>query len=221
MSIPVMKRVYYFTPPKHALENLQEKRLKVSRFLRCNDPFELASFSQKNKDFRRQFQKWLVEMDKRNALLCFCKNWRNPVMWAHYAENHTGVCYGFDVDPKSLIDVRYVSERLYPNLTLENFLSLFGKDQIEDLIATKFIHWNYEEEVRILVSFSSETPAEQLAFEYFSDVMNLREVIVGAKSKITISDVKQTGLDKSVEVFKARPAFRKFEIVRQRNAKLR
>lgn len=214
--VPI-RRVYYFTPPEHALDNLKKSHLKVARFSQCNDPFELAAFSQKNKRFRRRFQDWLNNMDRSNGLLCFSRSWRNPVMWAHYAKNHTGVCYGFDVDPKTFVDVRYVSERLYPNLTPENFLEQVGEDQMVDLFATKYIHWNYEEEVRLLVTFSESVEKDQLVFHEFSSSMQLREVIVGPKSDIRVSEIEAAVADMSVEAFKARIAFQRFEVVRQKN----
>lgn len=211
------RRVYYFTPPEHALDNLKKSHLKVARFSQCNDPFELAAFSQKNKGLRRKFKAWLHQMDNSNGLLCFCRSWRNPVMWAHYAKNHTGVCYGFDVDPKTFVDVRYVSERLYSNLTPENFLHHVGEDQMVDLFATKYIHWSYEEEVRLLVTFSEAVEKDQLVFHEFSNSMQLREVIVGPKSDIRVPEIEATVADKNVEVFKARIAFQRFEVVRQKN----
>lgn len=215
-----MRRVYYFTQPEFALDNLKKKHLKVSRFSQCNDPFELASFSQRNRTIRHQFRDWLSDMDKHHGLLCFCRSWRNPVMWAHYAKNHTGVCYGFDVDPNTFVDVRYVSERLYPNLSPENFLNHVGEDQMVDLFATKFIHWSYEEEVRLLVKFSERIPDGDIVFHSFSDSMQLKEVIVGPKSKISVSEVRAEVPDKKVEIFKSRLAFQRFEIVRQENRSL-
>lgn len=217
MSTQTEQRLYYFTPPSHALENLQNKRLKVSRFSNCNDPFELAFFSQKNKEVRRQFRSWLNYMDTKYGLICFCKTWQNPVMWAHYAANHTGVCYGFDVDPALPIDVRYVSERLHPDTTPENFTNLIRKEQIEDFVATKFIHWSYEQEARVLVDLLDDKSTNQLVFEGFSDTFRLREVIIGFKSDIRASDVTAAVADGNIEVFKSRPAFQTFSIVRQKN----
>ena len=215
-----MKRVYYYTPPKYALENLQKKHLKVTRFSQCNDPFELASFNQKNKKIRKNFRNWLADMDKKYGMLCFCRSWRNPVMWAHYAKNHTGICFGFDVDPTSFIDVRYVSDRLYPNLSPENFFSQVGEDQMSNLFATKFIHWSYEEEVRLLISFSGDASQGEDIFHPFSNLLKLKEVIVGPNSEVKASDVAALVSDDSVEIFKSRLAFQRFEIVRKKNKSL-
>jgi len=213
-------RVYYFTPPDHALENIERKRLKVSRFSQCNDPFELACFSQKDRELRMQFRSWLQHMDGNYGLLCFCKGWRNPVMWAHYAGNHTGVCYGFDVDSENLFKVRYVKERLHPNASAGNILSLIAREKIENIIATKFKHWSYEEEYRMLVKLPSEQREDNLIFENFSEYFMLREVIIGFKSEIAVSSVQSMVDKETVDVIKSRPAFQKFEICRQLNKSL-
>lgn len=155
MSKKPMKRVYYFTPPDYALENLRQRHLKVSRFSRCNDAFELAVFDLSDRDLRKRFDGWLRETDSTKGLICFCRSWRSPVLWGHYARNHTGLCYGFDVDPDILYEVRYVSERLYPGITAETFADHVGPGQLEELIATKFLHWSYEEEQRMLIKLDN------------------------------------------------------------------
>lgn len=215
MSLSPMRRVYYFTPPVHALENLCEGTLKISRFSQCNDAFELAAFNMRSKSLRKQFKEWKADMDRKYGLLCFCRSWKNPVLWAHYARNHTGVCYGFDVDPKIFVDVRYVSERLYPDLSVENFYEHVGQDQMTDLFATKFIHWSYEEEVRLLIPFLESVPENELMFHPFSEAMQLKQVIVGPRSPIQVSDVEAAVPDETVKIFKARLAFESFAVVRQ------
>lgn len=141
-------------------------------------------------------------------------------MWAHYARNHTGVCYGFDVEQENLVKVRYVKERLHPNANAGNILSLMAKEKIEDLIGTKFKHWSYEEEYRMLVKLPSEQREGDLSFENFSESFKLREVIIAFKSEIAVSSVEGMVDRKTVDVFKSRPAFQKFEICRQRNKSL-
>lgn len=215
MSISPMRRVYYFTPPDYAVENLCKRRLKVSRFSQCNDAFELAAFNMRSKSLRKQFKEWKADIDRKHGLLCFCRSWKNPVLWAHYAKNHTGVCYGFDVDPKIFVDVRYVSEKLYPDLSVENFYEHVGQDQMTDLFATKFIHWSYEEEVRLLILFSESVPKNELVFQPFSEKMQLKQVIVGPLSTIKISKAEAAVADNTVETFKARLAFESFAVVRQ------
>lgn len=174
----------------------------------------------RDKGLRRQFEEWLAAMDKETGLLCFCRSWKNPVLWSHYAQNHSGVCYGFDVDPAQFVDVRYVSERLHPNLSTENFFQSVGPGQMTDLFATKFIHWSYEEEVRLLIRFSESVMDYGPVFHPFSASMRLKQVIVGSRSKIRVPDVEVAIADRNVEVFKTRLAFQRFEVVRQNDKSL-
>ena len=190
----------------------------MSRFSTCNDPFELAAFALSDSEVRNTHADWLADTDKKNGLICFCRNWRNPVLWSHYAGNHTGLCLGFDVLPEKYVDVRYTSERLYPELNMTNFFEHVGEHQMPEVFATKFIHWSYEEEVRLLISFDTEPKDGEICFHSFSDELRLREVIIGPRSEITSEDVMASidNVGAVVEVFRSWLSFRRFEVVRER-----
>jgi hypothetical protein len=220
VQLPNWMRLYYYTSPDYALENLERKQLKVSRVSRCNDPFELASFSQKNRTLRAQFREWITSMDKRYGLLCFCEIWRNPVMWAHYASNHSGVCYGFDVQVDKLIKVDYVEDRIVASIDLSTVPLIIAGHTAVKLISTKFSHWSYEQEFRILIDIASKSNNDGLIFETFSSSMQLREVLIGCKSNITAKELRQAIDCGDVDIIKVRPAFQKFEMCRQKNSAL-
>ncbi|MCP4098109.1 MAG: DUF2971 domain-containing protein [Planctomycetaceae bacterium] len=220
MNTTVMRRLFHFCPPSHVLENINNNQLKVSRFSDCNDPFELAAFSLKNKNVRTRHKKWLADTDKKHGLICFCRNWRNPVLWSHYADNHRGLCLGFDVSPEKYVDVRYASERLYPEINSRNFLKHIGEDQMADIFATKFIHWSYEEEVRLLITFETEPENGEICFYPYSDELRLRQIIIGPRSDISVEDIYEAVGDSGIKVFQARLGFKRFEVVRQKNKKL-
>lgn len=221
MNSTVKRRLYHFCPPNYVIENIVDRRLKVSRFSSCNDPFELAAFSLKDRAVRKQHKEWLADSDKKFGLICFCRNWRSPVLWSHYADNHRGLCLGFDVKPDNYIDVRYASERLFPDVDINNFFEHIGEDQMSDIFATKFIHWNYEEEVRLLITFETEPDDYEICFHPYSDELKLRQVIIGPRSEICVEDIREAVGDyDEVEVFQSRLAFRRFEVVRQENKQL-
>jgi len=47
----------------------------------------------------REFLRWTKErLIGKLGLLCFSRNWHNPVLWSHYADKHRGICPGFDAD---------------------------------------------------------------------------------------------------------------------------
>lgn len=66
-----------------------------------------------------------------------------PVMWAHYASNHTGVVFIFDSTKDDLFrtveQVNYIEQR--PEMKLDNIPNIFFKKAKE---------WEYEQEFRVL-----------------------------------------------------------------------
>lgn len=97
-------------------------------------------------------------------ITCFCQNYINPrstLMWAHYANNHKGVCFEIDF-PKTTrsnykegdivpINVTYVkslveerNKRTPESEDLPLFISTYKSDV-----------WHYEEEIRLVVESTS------------------------------------------------------------------
>ena len=219
-TVSKFRRIYYFCPPTHAVENLANRHLKVSRFSGCNDAYELAAFDLRDPKLRKRHRAWLDYADKNFGLICFCQNWTSPVLWGHYAQSHTGLCYGFDVTSENFVDVRYEKERIFPEINTETFFERIGPDQMVDLFATKFDHWSYEEETRLLISFSEPVRQDKLIFHPFSEELKLKQVIIGPRSKITVDSINRAVAGLDVQVFQSRLAFKTYEITRQKNKKL-
>jgi hypothetical protein len=203
-------RVYHFINEEFGLKVLREKRLKISRIKELNDPFELFSVEMTNPAFRRSMNSVKDEVAKNFGVNCFSKNWKNPVQWAHYADKHKGICLGFDIDSKELKKVNYVSKRLKPAGTP-------SEELIFKIFRTKYIHWSYEEEYRVFIELTDEE--DGMYFINFKGNMVLKEVIVGVNSLISRKDLNSAlGEDqRNVNVFKARPGFKNFEMVENKN----
>lgn len=214
------KRIYQFCGPDYALENIENKRIKVTRFSGCNDPFELAPFSLKDQALRKRHKRWFDHFDSERGILCFSRSWKNPVMWGQYAKRHTGICLGFNVDPTDYFDVRYTNRRIYPGISLRNFTEYFHEDNMEELFGTKYLHWNYEEEVRKIVTIRDCLKIKDNRFVQFSDALKLKQVIIGSESDMTVEDIEDVLDDSSVEIFQARRAFKSFDVVRQKDKSL-
>jgi len=179
-----------------------------------NDPFEFLGVELSDPEFRKALAATKRDLSKGNGLLCFSKSWRHPMLWAHYADKHRGFCLGFDVNDEKLGHVSYVNSR-FPkpeNPKTESF--------IEKLLYTKFAHWSYEDEYRLYVALNDQENG--LYFVSFSDELILKQVIVGSESSVARADVSNAlkALSGSVEQFKARPAFKSFKIVRQKDDRL-
>ncbi len=201
-------RVYRFLDEKYGLKSLRERRLRISRILELNDPFEMLAISVNERNFRAAFMKGRAEIAKQSGLVCFSRNWRSPVQWAHYTNKHRGLCLGFDVPDSFLEQVTYVEKRLPINTPLDENL-------VRKLLTTKFSHWQYEEEHRAFVPLREAEGKHY--FIDFGETLSLKEVMVGTYSAITRAKLRKAlgSLTKEVDAFRVRPGFKDFEIVRQ------
>ena len=216
-------RLYHFLKRDYGLQAIKRRHLKIARLTGLNDPFEFMSFSMKDEDNRRLFEDYRDDMGKDHGLLCFSSTPTNPVQWSHYAENHTGLCLGFDVPDEALIQVKYRSRRG----TVDPRAAIIAGDataeaMMREAIATKYIHWRYENEWRFFIELDHGTrEANGLYFYDFGPTLELRQVIVGPKSPVTRSEVAAAlGGMAGVEAYKARLAYQTFSVVKNRNGKL-
>ncbi len=213
--------VYHFINQKYGLKVLKEQRLKVSDMNNVNDPFDFLSTAAPTKEERKNLKSWLDGMSEQFGLLCFSRDWQNPVQWSHYAERHEGLCLGFDIPNENLTQVNYVQSRpVWPKSSAAlNDLNENQRSKIVDqLLYTKFAHWSYEDEYRFFTSKLSKEP-DGCHYINFSNDIKLVKVMVGLRSDITRSTLSSAlgNLSKGVEVFKVRSSFHDFRIVRQKD----
>lgn len=157
------------------------------------------------------------------------RSMRSPLMWAHYAEKHCGVCLGFEIPEKpedfdnSIIrPINYEPKRLKFELanlqeSEENRLSF-----IRALLHTKAVDWAYEREYRTMADLDDQDPTTKYFYVDFSANMVLREVLIGCRSKLLPPQVAANlrGLPASVKIYKVRAGFERFEMVRDRKIPL-
>jgi hypothetical protein len=210
-------RAYKFLNESFGIKALAERRLKQSRIRDLNDPFELRPYELANDTLRNCFENTRQDMDADRGLVCFCENWHNPLMWAHYADRQKGLCLGFDMpDPdcsedSDIMRVRYVRHPL-------QFPSDFDahKEQLpfaRNVLSTKFKDWAYEEEIRIWGPLQNEEGG--IHFLNFDDRLRLAEVIIGRRSTLTRDAVVRVlgSLAKSVNILRAREDHSSFRMV--------
>lgn len=205
-------RVFHFRDEKFGLKSLEEKRLKIARIDQLNDPFEFFAAELSDRERRWAFKKTKADLSESNGILCFSKSWQNPVQWSHYADQHKGICMEFEIPNKHLMKVKYKNNRISCSHDIDEAM-------MRSLLTTKFAHWQYEEEYRAFVKLEPEMAENGLYFLGFSENLILKRVIVGSESSLTRTLVLGA-LGKAaskVEVFKARPAFKSFKIVRNKN----
>jgi hypothetical protein len=204
-------RVYKFLDAHFGIKVLYEKRLKVSTIDDLNDPFELLPYDLTDVRVRWAMRATRTEMARTLGLLCFSAAWDNPVIWAHYADKHKGICLGFDADDALTMKVEYRSERL-------PFLAS-GHPTEEDMVrmvATKFASWEYEKEIRVWVHLKEEEGG--VFYRDFDGTeppdLKLVEVIAGAECQLPEREFRRAlPAYPSVKLIKARAGFTKFEVV--------
>ena len=216
-------RVYHFLCAKYAISNLQKKEMKISTFGDLNDPFEFLNCEMANKDFQDAINKTRAEIYNYCGVICFSKNWSNPLLWSHYADKHKGICLGFDVrDDKldQLVKMDYINNKKELCYELEKEV---GQNQRNDeaeeiimkkLLVSKFKDWEYEDEVRMFAQLDEKDKDNH--GKYFvdtSNILDLKQVIIGVRCDKTIEDIKicvegYTG----IEVIKARLDFETFKV---------
>lgn len=206
-------RVYYYVCEHFGKDDLRNRHLKVSLIQSLNDPFEFLSVSLADPIVRQVLQKNKLDLSGTMGLLCFSETWRSPLMWAHYADNHKGLCLGFDIPEGHMRPVRYIRRRIAPPESLE----MLPRGFVEGLFFKKFSHWRYEREYRAVVRLRECQEYNGLYFAPFSEKLALKQVIIGSMSELRRTEIESVlGEARDVEVFRTRPAFRTFRIVRQR-----
>ena len=172
-------RAYYFTTSAFAISNIALRRLKISRFHDLNDPFELLGVNLADKVMRSRFRKMKDDINSKSGLICFSKSWKNPLLWGHYAEKHTGMALGFDIRDDKMLPVIY--DRKLIDVTFDAKTGKPSPGVTDQLIRTKFKDWKYEKEVRLFVALDKDRKESGMYFEPFHSELQLREVILGPK----------------------------------------
>jgi Protein of unknown function (DUF2971) len=215
-------RVYHFVSSEWGFDDIVKRRLKIARIHELNDPFELLGAVCRNADERAAWLDTKARAADLFGLICFSTSWRNPVQWSHYADRHRGIALGFDVPDGSLTQVTYTSSRLDWDAAAVFNDPQIGEPFIKRLLATKFAHWRYEQEVRLFLKLDQCILDEGKHFLSFSPEINLAEVLVGSACTLSRNDLSDAlgQIGDYVVCRKARPAFRSFKVVEQRRASL-
>ena len=202
-------RAYYFTNEVYAVSDIALRRIKVSRFEDLNDPFELIGADLRNKEDRAAFKEMKHRLHEKYGVLCFSKDWSNPLLWSHYSDKHRGLCLGFDIEDSEAQDVEYVEKPLKMRFTSQ---------LARHLLLIKYLAWKYEEEVRVIINLEKISPEGGLHFVPFSLGMELREVILGPRCALPFKKVLQLckQISNEIEVRRARLAFSSFRVIESR-----
>lgn len=208
-------RLYHFVGPDHWEDNLRQSHLKLAEVSNLNDSFDLLTPAT-DKRSERDKSRWFVEsIGDLFGLICMSRIWSSPLMWAHYAGRHQGICIGFDVDPNRFSEVTYVKER--PTLNYFGCQSFddLGHKQLIKMGQIKFNAWEYEREYRHFVYKRATIQNDNsLFFQPFCDWLWPREIIIGERSTVSQEQILSALSKKyhGINIRKARSAFKSFKM---------
>jgi hypothetical protein len=214
-------RAYKFLNANWGLDSLRKQRLKQSCVDDLNDPFELLPWDLTNPNFRE-----VVLTSKRGmgekGVLCFSMDWSDPVIWAHYADKHKGLCLGFEIPEPNDDNILKVEYKPKPEpFPLDEYLACSEKDgeqYTRKALQTKFDNWKYEKEIRVWGQLGEQEGA--LYFVHFNENLRLVEVIRGVGCETSETEILDTlgPLVGQATIRKARRAYNRYEMVEDQDA---
>lgn len=92
------------------------------------------------------------------GVLCLSRNSNQPLMWAHYADSHSGMMIEFDTAHSTFNRMRSATDELgylrpvsYSKVRPELTMQTMEEDNAFEVFAlTKADQWSYEEEIRLI-----------------------------------------------------------------------
>lgn len=202
------RRLYYYTECKYAIDVIENNEIKVCTFFEANDVNEHCNiYSSSDPDFNHTLEEHKQSVNRRHGVICFSEDWSSSIMWGHYANNHKGICLGFDLEYKEdpIYPVIYLNEKIniddHYDVKLINGKPAWSREKgdamqlIENNLRMKSSMWQYEKEHRIFVKLEEcklkSVHSNNLFFYDLHDDnldISVKEVIFGIRNEIDIND---------------------------------
>ncbi|WP_187268771.1 DUF2971 domain-containing protein [Aeromonas hydrophila] len=197
--------------------------LKVSKFGEFNDPFEMVMGNYLNSVSKEEHEKimslsgtlldgasyynsaWDAQCGVRASVgvLCFTTKEDNLLMWAHYANNHTGICIEFDRNAE-FFNGQYKNACGLFGRTVKDYYQNIGKlrevkyeierpmyvepSELEYNTESWFVkspEWEYEEEQRLLLPLDLAKKT-QVEFPFYRVAPTIiKSVILGCQMSVS------------------------------------
>jgi hypothetical protein len=124
-----------------------------------------------------------LTIDNNNfGISCGSTNPRCPLMWAHYANNHKGICIKYDFELEGVQNICFDKDETLDILKVnysDNPIDIFSYsiDKLENLkyeiLTNKYSKWQYENEVRLIREGQGLLKIKKIC---------IKEIIFGCKS---------------------------------------
>jgi hypothetical protein len=207
--------LYRYLHYTHAISSIYRGKLKVSTLNTVNDLHEMtpcimgADGVPKPLSISRRV--FVDSVSRKSGLISFSESSSDPVLWGHYADDHTGIVLMFDLppDPK-LVKIDYQEARLkIPEDADERTQHLY----FEEVIRRKYTSWRYEQEWRYLIDLSwCVYERGKLFYQIIEPFVG---VVLGCKcpiDEITMRCVLNSSGYRGVIIARAEPSNTEFEM---------
>lgn len=176
-----------------------------------NDPFEsygacLATINDDNSLLHLTLRHTI---NNELACLCLSKEPLSVLMWSHYADSHCGYVVGIDTEIAGFEnsnecvitagegDISYYSNRKKELLHVDEN-SINDKEIIKKILLNKSIHWEYEQETRIIKRISELTCKDIHFLHETKNINAIKEIYIGIKNEAFHNQVKNIPLLQSL-----------------------
>lgn len=174
---------------QYAIDNVKKSRIKIATLRNMNDPYEFyLNFQGATVD---EIEKCKSHYNNKVGFLCFTRRLGDPVQWAHYADNHRGICFEFEISDNYLLKINYKKSPATISVKKANW-----EQELVKATLCKYSGWKYEREYRFPFSLESEgvVKENELYFTKFSKDIVPSKVYTGLRCELT---------DEEAEIFKS------------------
>ena len=177
---------------------------QVALDLDADGKFTPEKRDQVNKVIQEEF----IEKNKNSGVICMSEVCDSILMWSHYAQSHTGVCFEFiRAEDNDLGDAEICSPVTYKWHYPEIDLGLLRYEKglvMESAMGTKSLEWAYEKEWRLITDYGDiECPLPG----------PISRVILGVKIEDWFkSSIETLCKNRNIPCVKAQKAYRRYKI---------
>lgn len=168
-----------------------------------------------------ELMNFLIKCRNELGVLSLTSDPLNVLMWAHYGNNHQGICIGFDMEHSffSQVDKGQTTVRcnnLFNLLKVEynnerpNYTEYTACEYAEKAFTSKFKHWSYEEEYRLIRKLPSNSKI--LIQNAPNDL--IKEIYFGIKSDIDLNIFNN--LAENVDLYRVKYRNDGYKLIKER-----
>lgn len=185
---------------QHVLK-LNKVSIRFSYTMFYNDPYELFLQLAEDGDIKynaRALFYYIYETLPQFPVTCFSRDPSSIVMWSHYANDHKGICIGFNEKKLTnqfsaafIGNVQYINDPMSIKDGVMDYLSYSGKKTNTKRIIAKALtlayfskrkDWQYEKERRIVIQPNEATKIDEKYFTLEIDANTIDYIIFGQET---------------------------------------